>query len=195
MTYSRKIVLLFGLVLFTWTIVVPYACSAPYTSPPDSLRDINWKWQGNILAVIWKQSDNTYFCMAGDWTNAVAYFNSLPELNDTESFYDYAIRARPQIASRDLTPEEIAVCNILLAANRPVWVVKQYRTNPDRPVKRIITVDNQEQVDTSDTIGRIVYGAPCGNEIFSGTSTMWREVTITYPDGAQVRGASVCQKE
>jgi hypothetical protein len=112
-----------------------------------------------------------------------------------------------QVLKSDMTDEEFkaltqnnaplpaeleATCAALRLANPLQWVVKQYRTSPDRPVKRIVDVDGTPTVDTSDTIGRIAHGEPCGNEIFSGTSYMWREVTITYPDGSLITGAAVC---
>jgi len=173
------------------------ARAAPYTSPPQSLDTTFFAFENSISAAIWQQQDGTWFCLAGQWSNVINYINTWPKEQPGESTSQYMMRAVPQIASRDLTPEEIAVCQTLTDTNVvvDVWIVKQYRTKPDRPVKRIIDVDGTPTVDTGDTIGRIAYGSPCGIEVFSGTKAVWREVTLIYPDNTEVIGAAVCQKQ
>lgn len=130
-------------------------------------------------------------CRAGSKFNVpyhVIFSDWLP--NTGETFGEYLDRKDREIFNRPMTPEESALCDTLKARNTIQWVVQQYRDKPDRPVKRIVN----GFVDSSDTIGRIAYGEPCGNEVESGTRTMWREVIITYPDGTQIIGASVCEQ-
>lgn len=131
---------------------------------------------------------DTPYCYAGSLYN-LPYYN-FTDRTQGEAFDTYVDRKLTEIFNRPLNAAETVLCNSLRARNTVSWVVKQYRDSPDRPVKRIVN----GVVDGSDTIGRINYGAPCGAQVPSGTTTMWREVTITYADGTVVTGAAVCEQ-
>lgn len=128
------------------------------------------------------------YCYAGSLYN-LPYYN-FTDRAEGETFNQYVDRKLIEIFNRPLNADESALCDVLRARNTPQWIVKQYQSLPDRPVKRIVN----GTVDPNDTIGRITYGSPCGNEVPSGTSTMWREVTITYPDNQTITGAAVCEQ-
>lgn len=190
----------FSLIWFVIAIVVVLiavseikkAFAVPYTSLPQSLDKIWIRSDGLYYAIIWEQTDNSYYCLLYNVENiasAPTYISGLPNTVDGETSQDYLTRSASQVSTRELTQEERQYCQAQVALIRPQWIVKQYRTYETRPVKRIVN----GVVDTSDTIGRIAYGEPCGNEVESGTSTMWREVTIQYQEGPVV-GAAVCEE-
>jgi len=173
--------------------------AAPYTSPPQSLDTTFFAFEGNIAALLWEQTDGTWYCLAGQWFNTINYVNTWPKEQPGESISQYAMRAMPQIAPRERTPEELAVCKKLTDANvvQEVWIVDQYRTSLTRPVYQITDIFPSVKIKLKDGTGKEVrapHSQACGNKVadYSTTSKVyeWREVTVN-----SLRGVSVCRRQ
>ena len=146
--------------------------------------DYNVNFNGDGAA-IWRTTTG-YKCLA--WDSYEIYHETRTRLKSASK---EQVLSELNAYTNPLRPDQEPVCQALYDANPfPIWVVKQNRSYPDRPVKRIVN-------DTvgAETIGRIVVGWQCGKEVESNTKTIWRVVRITYPDNSIVTGASVCVEQ
>ena len=140
------------LLVFLWPGSV--LASLP-VSWPSSLDDVDYTiGNGGTVAIVWQQSNGTWFCGAGSLTNAPSLILNLPGKGD-ETFSEYLERVKAKIFTRELTELEVNLCNVLLIRNREEWIVDQYREYPTRPVYQI----TDAFPSVKERIGNVNHGA------------------------------------